>query len=496
MRTAILPTSVPTAAVSLEEALAGFEKEYVARPDDYALVERVINLLVKYAREDLLRPWAERAFLIDSTRWQSSYFLALTEELTGSYHRAAALWRDAVQHSPGIDPYGLALARCALGAGDIDDGLAITERALAQLAPVHPFTSPSWTRSIYTNLMHIVRSELLLRVGDVRGFAHQLAQTGVRCPSYMIPGIPLASAENLANKHVLVTGAAGYGDQVLFASVIPLLLRFGCRITLAVHPDLRALLAASLPACRVIATPIATAIYQGPSPALQALVAEDPPDMQATVYHLPLLRTALLPAGDLPFRPYLHVPEGSRSEIAADRARLLDAAAGRTIVGVTWDRLQRHYPELCGATEACRTGRTSLPVSHLTRIADDPHIAEHFHFVALHERSGLRAWPDGVHANLSCPEIPPGDFGYTAALIELCDRVISVDMSVANVAAMLGKQTWLMLAHEGDWRWGHGTERSPWITNARIFRQPEPGAWQPVVDSVKAALLAPAAGSA
>ena len=80
------------------------------------------------------------------------------------------------------------------------------------------------------------------------------------------------------------------------------------------------------------------------------------------------------------------------------------------------------------------------------------------------------------------------DFAATAALIEALDLVIAVDTATAHCAAALGKETWILLPHGPDWRWLTNREDSPWYSSVRLFRQPAPGGWDPLIARVAAAL--------
>ncbi|WP_408293872.1 glycosyltransferase family 9 protein [Paraburkholderia sediminicola] len=76
----------------------------------------------------------------------------------------------------------------------------------------------------------------------------------------------------------------------------------------------------------------------------------------------------------------------------------------------------------------------------------------------------------------------------TAALIENLDLVISVDTSVAHLAAAMGKPVWLLNRFSGCWRWLRDREDSPWYSSVRIFTQPQQGNWDDVLERVTAAL--------
>lgn len=80
------------------------------------------------------------------------------------------------------------------------------------------------------------------------------------------------------------------------------------------------------------------------------------------------------------------------------------------------------------------------------------------------------------------------DFDDTAALIEQMDVVISVDTSVAHLAAAMGKPTWILLPHSPDWRWLMHRNDSPWYPSAKLFRQTQRGQWREPLQAVAAEL--------
>ena len=77
----------------------------------------------------------------------------------------------------------------------------------------------------------------------------------------------------------------------------------------------------------------------------------------------------------------------------------------------------------------------------------------------------------------------------TACAIDAMDLVLTVDASVAHVAAAMGKPTWLLLPAFADWRWHFVREDSPWYPSMKLFRRQFSGDWAEVVARVNGQLL-------
>jgi hypothetical protein len=80
------------------------------------------------------------------------------------------------------------------------------------------------------------------------------------------------------------------------------------------------------------------------------------------------------------------------------------------------------------------------------------------------------------------------DFAETAALASCLDLVISVDTSVAHLAAALGRPTWIILPYTPDYRWLLGRDDSPWYPSVHLFRQNQSGDHGEVITRVRTAL--------
>jgi hypothetical protein len=59
---------------------------------------------------------------------------------------------------------------------------------------------------------------------------------------------------------------------------------------------------------------------------------------------------------------------------------------------------------------------------------------------------------------------------------------------MSHLAGALGKPVWILLPKAADWRWMIERSDSPWYPTARLFRQKDPGDWEPVMAEAAAAL--------
>ena len=72
------------------------------------------------------------------------------------------------------------------------------------------------------------------------------------------------------------------------------------------------------------------------------------------------------------------------------------------------------------------------------------------------------------------------DFLDTAAIMQLCDLVITSDTSIAHLAGTLNIKTWVALKKTPEWRWLLETDKTPWYSSLTLFRQSEDDNWDEV----------------
>lgn len=94
-------------------------------------------------------------------------------------------------------------------------------------------------------------------------------------------------------------------------------------------------------------------------------------------------------------------------------------------------------------------------------------------------------WEDGSD-NVCIVDTGPFqlDVSKTSGIINGLDLVITVDTATVHIAGSLGKETWLLLPHNGEWRWGQEST-TPWYPTVKIFRQQRPNDWSGVLAEVQ-----------
>jgi hypothetical protein len=80
------------------------------------------------------------------------------------------------------------------------------------------------------------------------------------------------------------------------------------------------------------------------------------------------------------------------------------------------------------------------------------------------------------------------DLNAYARFLSGLDLLISIDSMPVHLAGALGVNVWTMLQAEADWRWMRERDDSPWYPTMRLFRQENPGDWEPVVDKIRTEL--------
>lgn len=246
--------------------------------------------------------------------------------------------------------------------------------------------------------------------------------------------------EQLAGKSVLVRCYHGLGDTVQFARFLPALKDIAREVTVWCQRPLVEIIARVPGVDRVIA------LHDG--------TPEARFDVDIEIMELP---HALRAGRDLVAR--------RSSYLTSVHGRSAPSREGPYTVGLVW-----------------RVGdwdkRREVPASALRHLA----------LPGIRLFSLQRDAPTSDIASIGAVDISTPEVEVLASHLQELDLVISVDTMVAHLAAALGRETWIMLHADCDWRWPATGSRTYWYPHARLFRQRTLGDWSGVIAELRAAL--------
>ena len=277
-------------------------------------------------------------------------------------------------------------------------------------------------------------------------------------------GVPEWLGQSLAGKHLLVQGEQGVGDEIMFASCIPDLLRTAARVTLVCERRLAPIFSRSFTGVKVVGTRV---------DGLPPSQLNDAADLWCLAGSLPGL-----------LRPDEAAFGGGQGYLAADPDRLAawrtryNVLGGGLKIGLSWR----------GGKPGLTRHRRSIALQAFARLFRGRNV----HLINLQYGDWRTERASAAEAGLivhewddSDPLVDLDDF---AAKVAALDLVISVDNTTVHLAGALGAPTWVLLPKSADWRWMTGRNTSPWYGALRLFRQVRAGDWAPALASVGEAL--------
>ena len=261
---------------------------------------------------------------------------------------------------------------------------------------------------------------------------------------------PRWRGEDIRGKTLLIVGEQGLGDSIQFARYALAVANQGVDVALAVPEGLK----------RLLTNPQALRHTLGPGDDLPAF------DYWTPIMSMPGIFNQTLDT----FTQVLNYVTGPADTREIWRERL--GAKRKLRIGISWS----------GRRDTWINRHKSVPVEHIRDL-----ILRH------PEHQWINLQVEALDTEMSflsdtVLESYPGtvrDMADTAGLMDHLDLVISVDTAVSHLAGAMGRPTWIMLnAYGTDWRWLLDRDNSPWYPSARLFRQPEIGAWAPVINQI------------
>lgn len=339
------------------------------------------------------------------------------------------------------------------GMGRFDEALAWLDEAVA-LAPEDPAN-------------RYERSFARLATGDfARGWDDYEERWGVdsfRPSSSRIPeavrGLIRSDLDraSVRGADVLLVAEQGVGDEIMFSSMIPDLAADAKSVLCVCERRLVRLFSSSFPGVEFVST--------APPPQGRLVL---PMGSLGRLY-----RRAL---ADIPGAAFL-TPAAA---VTARWAERLGPRPERLRVGLSWR----------GGVRQTRTQQRSLVLSQLTPLLDLPGCE----YVSL-QYGDVREEVEAMNAGLERPiRLLPreeiDDFEELAGLVRNLDVVVSVQNANVHLSGALGQRCLVMVPHRAEWRYGIRGADMPWYGSVALYRQAKPGSWDPVIASVREALLA------
>lgn len=395
--------------------------------------------------------WITKALAATPNRAEVYYTKANVLAAMSSFELAIADYDQALLLNPnyaeGYNARGLAKANLRL----IDAAEADYDRAIA--------LRPDFDDAIYN------KSYAQLEHGDFER-AWQGYEKRFNVPSLEIrrvPNLPVWTGETLAGA-LLARGEQGLGDQILFSSMLPDLVRLPFKVCVQVAPRL-------------------VPLFQRSFPTLDIGSDLDPVPV-GTVAQISLgslgqfFRNSLDSFKTAP-HPYLFADP---VKTAAYRALL--APQSEKLVGVSWKSFAKRF-----------TSHKSIALMDLLPIAQ----TERCKLVNLQygdvAEEIAAAKPGGIVFDESVDVDLTQDIDGLASLISACDVIVTVSNTTAHIAGALGKPVLLMLPYRIGklWYWSEAQGgHSLWYPTVTAFHQTQPDSWASTINAVKETLISKA----
>lgn len=316
-------------------------------------------------------------------------------------------------------------------------------------------------------MIDFAAATLLLARGDLAsGWDAYEARHAADLPNpvtYVAPGRRLTPRDSLRGRRVLVLAEQGVGDEIMFANLIPDLIKaIGVegRLSLAVEARLVALCQRSFPGVEITAH--ATGVDG------TAKVRSAPQADAAAELWTPLASLAgrfRSSQADFPTEPAYLRPDPLR--VAHWRAWL---GAGTKAVGLTWrsgkrlgDR-RRNYPPLETWAPMLRTPGLRFVNLQYGDCADELRVLEGFGSIEIIE-------PPGIDLRADLDDL--------TALCAALDLVVGVANATTQLAGACGCPS-LLLTPPAAWPM-LGTDRYPWHPATQVVVCPAAGEWAPAM---------------
>lgn len=426
------------------EALEQLSYAQEFAPDRVDVLQRLIRKLDQLGKHDIALRVAERARQENGETFDALFFLGYARYVTGDNAGAVDACRKALAIQDKAAGAYVTLGAALMGLGRLDEAASAYGKALRLL--------PDYADAkLHMGLLNLTRGRF--RDGWT-GFEARL-QMGRRKKR---PCEPRWSGSSLRGRVLHVMREQGLGDDIMYSSCYPQLIREARHCVIECEPRLEKIFSRSFPEATFV--PVLDNSIE------PAAVGRE--DVDVRIYSASIPGYLRRSVRDFPnHQGYLKADPG---RVEFWRHRL--AALGRGLkVGISWrggtvwsHRIRRTMDLALLSPLLKTTGVHWVNLQYGDRKAEIEKLAENGGPI-------VTDWPEAID----------GDYDETAALVMGLDLVVSVCTSVIHLAGALGRPAWVMVPFAAEWRYGVTGEAMPWYPRVRLFRQEGAGDWGGVI---------------
>lgn len=411
-----------------------------------------LHMLKKHAQLAIIL--FKRALEIDSTSinaasiWNNLGFVYRDEQMQ---EPAIEAFGKAMQCAPNDHPsnadYLANLAAMYVARGTPDKALELIDKALK----INPDLAVArWNRALG-----------LLEKGDYeQGFKEYDYGTRLedeRRRDYGDPNRP--QWDGTPGKTVIVYGEQGMGDEIMFASMLPDMMR-DCNVIFDAHPRLADIFRNSFERLPVYGTRKDEDLYW----------VSFHKNIDAVCAIGSIAKFYRRKPEDFPGTPYL---QADAQMVDRFRHKLI-SLGNKPKIGLSWK----------GGTKKTNINDRIIKLEQFLPIFD----ALDADYISLQYTEGaqeeieefqkltgkvIHHWQDAID-----------DYDATAALVTNLDLIISVPQTVVHLAGALGVPTFQLTPKKAMWQMGVYGENMPWYSSVKNYWQDESETWEPVINEV------------
>lgn len=270
-------------------------------------------------------------------------------------------------------------------------------------------------------------------------------------------GIDVPYWDGTPNQTVVVFGEQGLGDEIMFASMIPDLIKDCKEVIIDGHIRLINLFQESFPGISVYGT-------------------REGKDVPWSYYHKIDAKISIGSLGkfyrkkkeDFPGTPYIKPNE----KLVAKYREKLNALGDKPKIGISWK----------GGTALTNEKVRKIELNQLIPIL---RLRDKFDFISLQYHQDtekeLNKFYDKYSYKVHHWKDTIDNYDHTAALVSCLDMVISIPQSVVHLAGSMGVKTYQLCPKQAMWQMGPYGEDMPWYDCVKNIWQSEAGNWEEVI---------------